>query len=264
MSRTTHHQAAALPDTGDSPHASAGECRCGGPALETAAEAQRSSCTALAGGPHSAASETRVRRSATRWWAAVAVGSIVSLPLAWLLSYGAALPFFLGLFFFVLFGLVIGAVMHRLAASGRPYRRWPLLAGTTFVVTLVSGITIVKEAADFPADMADDSITKTLNLGTRTPGEYRDAVTGEVRGFLAERYAPGGTLGYVRWILKSGVVAQTDAPTLSRSMRRSPHGTWWAIRVVLSVALLGFGIGSQTLVLKLPRDPSHRKIDAER
>src|SRR3990172_853649 len=73
-------------------------------------------------------------RSHARWWCATAAGTVVSLPLAWLLSYAAMLPFYLGLFFFMLFGLVIGAVAFRVAAPGRPYHRFAVLAGTTLIV----------------------------------------------------------------------------------------------------------------------------------
>ena len=39
-----------------------------------------------------------------RWWLGVVVAAIFAIPLAWLLSYAASLPFFLGLFFLMLFG----------------------------------------------------------------------------------------------------------------------------------------------------------------
>ena len=35
----------------------------------------------------------------------------------------------------------------------------------------------------------------------------------------------------------------------------------WGVRVVLSIALLAFGIGSQTLTLKLEREPTIRVKD---
>jgi len=262
MSRTVDRGAAMRKDTVDASGASEPNDRPRGEESPNAAKPVTTPNSPQPLGSASAARSARRPRSHARWWGAVGVGSIVSLPLAWLLSYGAALPFFLGLFFFVLFGLMIGAVMHRVAAPGRPYGRWSLVVGTSIVVALGWGTSIVKEAADFPADIADDSITKTLNLGERTPETYRAIVAGEVRRFLAEKYPPGGSLGYVRWILAGGAIDQADVPDLSRSMRRSPHGTWWAIRLVLSIALFGFGIGSQTLALKLARDPTHRKIDA--
>lgn len=199
--------------------------------------------------------------SSVRWWLAVLFGSVICLPCAWLLSYGAALPFFLGLFFFVLFGLVIGAAMHRVAAPGRPHGRMSLIVGTSLVVGLGWGVSITKEAVDFPSDIAADAITKRLNLGDSTSAEYRAEVAGGVARFLRENYAPGGPVGYVRWILADGTLDQKEVPQLNRTMRRSPHGWWWALRGVLSIALFGFGIGSQTLPLKLARERTHRAID---
>ena len=54
--------------------------------------------------------------STMRWWLAVLAGVAVTLPVAWLLSFAGTLPFFLGVFFFALFGLLIGAVIYRVAA----------------------------------------------------------------------------------------------------------------------------------------------------
>src|SRR3989304_7721151 len=92
-------------------------------------------------------------RSHVRWWAATTVGMVVSLPFAWLLSFAAALPFYLGFFFFLLFGLVIGAVAFRIAAPGRPYGRFAVLAGTTLIVGVCWTTALVKERTGFPADL---------------------------------------------------------------------------------------------------------------
>ena len=83
-----------------------------------------------------------------RWWIAVVVGLIVILPFAWLLSHAALLPFFLGLFFFVLFGLLVGAVMHRVASRGRSYCSMSLVPGTTNVVMVGFCVSIAQEARD--------------------------------------------------------------------------------------------------------------------
>jgi len=193
--------------------------------------------------------------SSARWWCATAAGTIVSLPFAWLLSYAAMLPFYLGLFFFMLFGLVIGAVVYRIAAPGRPYGRFAVLAGTTLIVGVCWTASFVKESTDFPVDLAADAEGRTRDIRPRSPEEYRTAVAEEVRIFLRERHSPGGVLGYARWMLLEGEIKKGAIPSFDQALRRSPARWGWAIRVVLSIALLGFAVGSQTLSLSRRSDP---------
>ncbi|MDO8632368.1 MAG: hypothetical protein Q7R41_17940, partial [Phycisphaerales bacterium] len=144
--------------------------------------------------------------SLARWWSATAAGTIVSLPFAWLLSYAAMLPFYIGLFFFMLFGLVIGAVTFRIAAPGKPYRRFAVLAGTTLIVGVCWTLSIVKESRDFPTDIARDAVRRSRDIGRQSVDEYRAAVVEEVRAFLREHHPPGGVLGYARWMLLDGEI----------------------------------------------------------
>ena len=199
-----------------------------------------------------------------RWWAAVGAGAIASLPFAWLLSHAALLPFLLGLFFFMLFGLVIGAVMHRVASPGRPHPRLELVIGTTFVVALAWSVSIIVESRDFPRKMAAEAGDTTRYLGGQTIAEYRSAVADDVRWFLRDRYPPGGTLGYVRWVLTSGELQKGEIAHLNRTLSRGQRKLLWAVRAVLSAALLAFGIGSQTLPLELERERPVRAIDDTR
>jgi len=192
---------------------------------------------------------------------AVGAGSVGVLPFAWLLSYAATLPFFLGLFFFVLFGLLIGAAMHRIASPHRPYRTPPLVAGTTVVVLIGWCLSIVNESRDFPEDTAFNAGKETRYIGDRTIEEYRAAVAADIRRFLRESYPPGGAMGYVRWIIASGELKKGQIEGLVQTQRPRQAGAGWVIRAVLSVALLAFGIGSQTLALAKTRDPSVRAID---
>ena len=68
----------------------------------------------------------------------------------------------------------------------------------------------------------------------------------------------------MRWILTSGELRKGQIEDVSRTLRRSQCGYWWAIRVILSAALLGFGIGSQTFLLRLAVDPAVRMIDEKK
>jgi hypothetical protein len=74
-----------------------------------------------------------------RFWLGILVALVVSIPFCWLLSFAALLPFYIGLFFFALFGLVFGAVVCRVAARRGPYGSGTVLAGTTLLVFAVWG-----------------------------------------------------------------------------------------------------------------------------
>ena len=200
--------------------------------------------------------------SMVRWWIGVAGGLLVSFPLSWLLSYAAALPFFLGLFFFALFGLVIGAVVHRIASPGRPHPLPDVLVGTILIISVGWTISLVMESRGLPRDLAKDAANRTRDLEGRTHAEYLDHVAGQVRGYLREHYPPGGTIGYVRWVFASGEFKKGDLDGVQRTLRQPQRRWWWVMRVVLSIALYAFGIGSQTWLLRLPADPAGlRAID---
>lgn len=196
-----------------------------------------------------------------RWWRGVLVGSVVALPLAWLLSYAAALPFYLGLFFFMLFGLMIGAAVYRVAAPGRPFAKGPLLAGTTLLVAMTFGLSLWKEAKDFPSDVARRVVERAKDLGGKTAGEYRDAVAEDVRTLLSSRYGPGATWGYIRWVLTKGEFGKGELATIEKAVTLPGGQTraWWAFRVVASMALLAFGIASQTLTLQATKQQGKGK-----
>lgn len=189
-----------------------------------------------------------------RWWAAVVVGLLVSLPLAWLLSYGALLPFFLGVFFFALFGIIIGAAIFRVASPGRPYGTAPVVVGTTLVVLAAWSLSMVKESRDFPNDFAKDAVRRVRDIGGRTAVDFKTYVEDSVRRLVREQYPPGGTLGYMRWSMMSSVLEKGAIEGVPIELRRNQSRWAWTVRVVLSIGLLAFGVASQTFLLRKPSD----------
>lgn len=199
--------------------------------------------------------------SPARWCVAVVVGAVLMLPFSWLLSHGALLPFFLGVFFFVLFGLIVGATMHRVASLTRPYSSRMLLTGTSVVVAIGMVVSVWQESRDCPLKLARDAAARTRLLGDRSVEEFKDFVAKSWRTYVLERYPPGGLTGYIRWVVRSGEIPKGTIDGVAISLVRPQRGLTWILRVVLSAGLLAFGIGSQTLLLRLPRDPAVRKID---
>jgi hypothetical protein len=193
-----------------------------------------------------------------RWWLSVVAGCVVGLPLGWLLSYGVALPFFLGLFFFALSGLVIGAVMYRVGAPARPVPPKSILAAVAVVVGSVWSFSLVKEAGDYPHDMGNrvcrDASVAVLPDGM-TPDTLMADVESHVRDVLRTEFGSSGVVGYVRFVLTAGSM---DYPisTLKNPLKLTPPqaGFWWALRAVLTLGLLWFGVHSTVSPLRFLHD----------
>jgi hypothetical protein len=169
-----------------------------------------------------------------------------------LLSYGALLPFFIGVFFFALFGIIIGASMFRVASPGKPYGAAPVFLGTTLVVLTAWSLSMVKESRDFPADLAKDAVRRVRDIGDRTAAEFKTHVEDSVRRLLREQYPPGGTFGYMRWSMMSAVLEKGAIEGVPLELRRNQSRWAWSVRVVLSIGLLAFGVASQTFLLRTP------------
>lgn len=187
--------------------------------------------------------------STAHWWMGVLAGAVVMSPLAWLLSHAATLPFFIGVFFFALFGLVVGAVVHRMGVRGGSYSRANVLLGTTGLVLFGWGGSVVLESARFPDEVAKYALEQSLDIGNQTAESFRSDVANRTREHLGQQFPPGGVLGYAKWSLLSGRLLPKDVTGLQRPFRSGQAKFWWAVRLTISIALLAFGIGSQTLAL---------------
>lgn len=177
------------------------------------------------------------------------VGFLVAIPLSLLLSFGAALPFLIGLFFFALFGLMIGAAVFRVGEPGRPYTRSGVLVLTSILIGWCMGISLLKEAADFPMNMADQAVTRSKNIGSLSRAEYQARVADEVRTMLADRFPPGGWFGYFRWVTTAGRIEKGALPSVDLSLTVPYSRYLWLARVIFSLGLLTFGIASQSMLL---------------
>lgn len=186
-------------------------------------------------------------RSPGRFWLAILFGAAVTLPFAWLLSYAAALPFFLGVFFFALFGLVIGAFVYRLAVAHGPHSRNTVLIGTALLVGWGWGLSVAKEGYDFPVDRAKELSATTRSIGGRSLAEYETFMANGIRDYLSENYAPGGVRGYIHWVVTNGKIQRGEIPELLKSIHVSQSGWLWIVRVFLCILLYAFGIATQTL-----------------
>jgi hypothetical protein len=196
---------------------------------------------------------------------ATIAGAALAAFLGWtLLTWALSLMFLLGLFFFMLFGLLIGAVVFRIAAPARPIARSSLTA-VTMLVTLAGWLTaVLKEATDFPHDFTQTVMRNAQGYNLHVPTDQYQRVEGEVQAFitkhLEDKYPPGGVLGYFK-LASSGAAIELDLPNQLRKARvppRAPPWAWWT-RVLLAPVLLAFAINSMISSLRNASDPPRRK-----
>lgn len=205
-----------------------------------------------------ATAEAPPRGRGRPWPRAVAVTCLVGLPIGALLCYAALLPFFIGLFYFMLFGLLLGAVLYRVGQRGRPMSKRTVMAGVAVVVAVIWATSLLTEAYDFPGQVAAYSYEKIRRLPEgMTPDDFLRESGREVARHLAEQYAPGGVLGYVRWAATS---SRIDPPVahLRRPFVANQKRWWWVLRVVLSVVLLSYGVHTQVAPLTRLPDADNR------
>lgn len=187
-----------------------------------------------------------------RWWLGVLVGAIVALPLGWMLKLAGPLPFFLGVFFFALFGLVIGASMFRVALAGRPYSTTSVLVGTTIIVLGCWYTSLHFEAERYARTIGAEAVKRwsTKKVGDRPAAECRADVAQQFRDHLRSAHWPGGALGYAQWALVDGALEKGELPGVTSRIKYQQQGWRFAVRTVLSIGLLAFGVASQTFSLR--------------
>lgn len=202
-------------------------------------------------------------------------GLILSLPIGWLLATAAMLPFFLGLFFSMLFGLVVGAAVYRLGASAAPIPR-PILWLLGLIITLA--ISVVSLASEYynvrgyhlprygqqgwhwtmvPGDISQQ-VRDSFPDRSFTPPQViklRQETSSFFVRHLQEQYPPGGVVGYVRWVIADETLAcpRVFSPIHER-IKPKQGGIKWIVRVSLSFVLLWGAVQSQVLSLASGRD----------
>lgn len=185
-------------------------------------------------------------------WSLVA-GLVVGVPSGWLLAFLAALPFMLGIFFFVLVGLIIGAVMFRFGSRTprTPSRRTLWLIGSSVTATVLL-VSLWTEYRTLPQSV--EKRVRRSFAGSFTPqmrAELRDGVQRFITSELKAHYPPGGFPGYLRWAVSSG---KFECPRILKASTVEyglpQQRTTWIIRVGLSLLLLQWTIMSQLLGLR--------------
>jgi hypothetical protein len=178
----------------------------------------------------------------------------VVVPGMFRLSNVAYLLFYLGLFFFLLYGLLIGAVMFRVGKSARPAPKGLVLTIGIVVVAAIWAGELYQEYRAFP-EFAQEQLRKQIS-GQITPerlDDFRNGVARAIHEHWEANYPPGGFPGFLRWMAKGEpikcpyVIKEGTHPVPA-----SQQGAGFVFRAVVSLGLLMFSVLSQFMGLALP------------
>lgn len=213
------------------------------------------STTRHAAGTTASPSENRTLR-------AVIVGLIVAVPIGAALSVAGPLVMYLGIFFFALMGLLLGAAMFRVWRPARPVERRTLVicscivglsafAVSLFVETLRFPSVVVNQAHFYPVDPTQRASMDNVESIQKSHEQRKAAVRDAVRSDLKKRFPPGGMIGYLWWGTVDGKMKfelEGERTPIIVAMKQSRVG--FPVRVILSAVLICLAVLSQVWPLR--------------
>lgn len=186
-----------------------------------------------------------------------AIATIIGIPFIILLMYCAWLPLMMGMYFFILGGMLIGAIWFRLAQRVRPVPAVAVQVRLFTMLVLLTGLYLVSEyymkVGHLSRDMANLTIEKiTLNTLAERQAREQEAAD-HVRASL-RKYGPG-PLGYWAWAATSGELPPMAQYTGQESIALTQTKAYWVLRVVFSVVLFWYGLQLMVKDLARPDEP---------
>lgn len=185
--------------------------------------------------------------------------TVIGVALSRLLASAGLLPFvfgIVGVFFFMLVGLILGAILFRCGGGARPVGRGLLLASVLVPTVAISAGTVVFEYRSVVVDHAEQALrVQNKNPRDRKFAAEKAQMRQMIENYWRTRFGAGGVAGYVAWTLRGGKfkIGPTDADERVVVQHKQP-GVLWLIRAVISFAALGWAIGGQ--VWPLGRRPA--------
>lgn len=190
-----------------------------------------------------------------RWLLARLVSLGLLVAFGFLLARLIWLPFYFGLFFFLVAGLLAGALSFRIARAARPISRSRILRGIAWLAVLAMIVTLCWEYQHVRATIgAPPKFHEARNAAVkagRPPGYIKDLASDEFRKGLRKAYPPGGPIGYVRWAASSGemelaVDGTKDVGAIDQ------RGAAWVVRTVAALLLMAAGLYASFESLRSP------------
>src|SRR5262249_3294681 len=185
---------------------------------------------------------------------AILASTVFSLPLLWILARVIWLPMYFGVFFFLVGGMLAGAVGFRVARRLRPLptRRIVSSVATIGIVAVIVGLTFeytyraetIGEPPLFSEARAD-ALKRRVSTHSILAG-----ATNPLRSFLSSELPPGGPIGYLHWAATSGRVRLRLSGGFSDEVVLG-HTRWtWIIRTLGAYGLFIAGLWYQFEALR--------------
>jgi len=176
--------------------------------------------------------------------------TIIGVALSKLLASAGLLPFvfgIVGVFFFMLVGLILGAILFRCGGGARPVRRGVLLVSVLVPTVAISAGTVLFEYRSVVIDNAEQA----LRVQNKNPTDPKFAAEKAqmrqmIESYWQARFGAGGVAGYVAWTLRGGKFKIGPADADERVVvQHKQAGALWLFRAAISFAALGWAIGAQ-------------------
>lgn len=182
--------------------------------------------------------------------------ALIGVPFMILLMYCAWLPVMMGMYFFILGGLLLGGIWYRLARKIRPAPSAAVYIAFFSVLTFWLAVYLGSEYYVKPWHMARDlADASTLHVGVNSPAEKQqryDEAAAHVHKVLSG-YGPG-PIGYLVWNAVDG--RMPPMPQYGGSPVALPQRQlYWILRIVASAVLLAYGLRLQVKDLARPEEP---------
>ncbi len=188
---------------------------------------------------------------------AAVIATLIAIPFMILLMYCAWLPYWFGMYFFILGGLLFGAIWFRLASRVRPIPAGAVRLRMIAMVVVLSVVYLLPEYALKRSHMARDlAVNSMYRIGVANSIEARQERTNEAAAHVdavLRRYGPG-PIGYYAWNAVDGVMPPL-APYGGNPIVLTQTGLFWVTRVVLSIVLLTLGLRMMAKELAKPDEP---------
>jgi len=179
------------------------------------------------------------------WWAALAMAFGLLIGLDWLLARLLWLPFYFGLFFFLVAGLIVGGISFRVARGARTLSKGRILSGIIVVSCLSSLVTTYWEYRFIAATAGEPpKFAAARNAAMRqgrSSKDIRRQAAAAFRRQLAERFPPGGVVGYVRWAQATGKM-EIKVQGFTETVSIQQHGLVWPMRTLAALLLMAAGL----------------------
>lgn len=200
------------------------------------------------------------------WRLSMGASFLVLSALTYILARVVFLPYFMGLFFYQVAGLIAGSAGFRVARPVRPVRRARLIGGALLVALSAWCVSIVFEYYDRVDGIAREGEFYEAKLAAVERGESAADVMARVQSSLRDhfrtQYPPGGVVGYVRWVVQSGEQTLT-VDGVTDTVRIAHRQRAWVLRSIASIALMATGLFMAFQALVSPTPVSNLLVPGE-